>query len=85
MYLFTIYNIYKYYIMKGLSLFVLILGIIFITIGYMENKMELKNTEKEIEYRIVPSNLYEEQIESKDLVSVYSNLFVNDDPKNIRF
>ena len=47
--------------------------------------MELKNTEKEIEYRIVPSNLYEEQIESKDLVSVYSNLFVNEDPKNIRF
>ena len=68
--------------MKELSLFILILGIIFITIGYMENK-HLKQTEKEVEYRIVPSNLYEEQIESKDLVSLYSNLFVNEDPKKI--
>ena len=46
--------------MKELFLFILILGIIFITIGYMENKMDLKQTEKEVEYRIVPSNLYEE-------------------------
>jgi len=71
--------------MKGLSLFILILGIIFITIGYMENKIELKEIKKEIEYRIIPSNLYNEQIESKDLISIYSNLFVNEDPKNIRF
>jgi len=71
--------------MKGLSLFILILGIIFITIGYMENKIELKEIKKEIEYRIIPSNLYDEQIESKDLISIYSNLFVNEDPKNIRF
>ena len=85
MYLYLIYNIYKYYIMKGLSLFILILGIIFITIGYMENKIELKEIKKEIEYRIIPSNLYDEQIESKDLISIYSNLFVNEDPKNIRF
>ena len=71
--------------MKELSLFVLILGIVFITIGYMENKHQNKQVEKEIEYRIVPQNLYEEQIESKDLASIYSNLFVDSEPKNIRY
>ena len=50
--------------MKSLSFFFLMLGVIFITIGYMNNKCLEKTPEKEIEYRFVPRTIYDEQIEN---------------------
>ena len=49
--------------MKSLSLFILMLGIIMITVGYMDKKVDKAEKEKQIEYRFVPRSIYDEQIQ----------------------
>jgi hypothetical protein len=66
--------------MKSLSFFFFMLGVIFITIGYMNNKCLEKTPEKEIEYRFVPRTLYDEQIENINVVNTYSDMFADIDP-----
>ena len=48
--------------MKSLAFFFLMLGIVFITIGYTELKFKNKYKEKIIEYRFIPRSIYEEQM-----------------------
>jgi hypothetical protein len=56
------------------------LGIIFITIGYMNNKNKENKTEPQIEYRFVPRTLYDEQIENINVIDTYSKMFSDVDP-----
>lgn len=56
------------------------LGIIFITIGYMNNKLEEKQSDPKIEYRFVPRTIYDDQIESIDVTNTYSDMFSDIDP-----
>ena len=48
--------------MQSLSLLVLILGIVFITVGYMDNKVKETKQEKIIEYRFVPRSIYDDKL-----------------------
>ena len=66
--------------MKSLSFFFFMLGIIFITIGYMNNKCNQMTPEKQIEYRFVPRTLYDEQIENINVMNTYSDMFSDVDP-----
>lgn len=66
--------------MKSLSLFILMLGIIMVTVGYMDNKYSQKNIEKKIEYRLVPRSLYDEQIKPVNLSKTFSDMFSDIDP-----
>ena len=66
--------------MQALSFFFLMLGIIFITIGYVENKTQKQTEEKKIEYRFVPRSIYDEQIESVNVLDVQSEMFADIDP-----
>ena len=67
--------------MREISLFVLIIGIIFITVGYMENKIKNMNgNEKEIEYRFVPKSIYDEQIEPSSVLDTFSKMFSETSP-----
>ena len=66
--------------MQSLSLLVLILGIVFITIGYMDNKVKDSKQEKIIEYRFVPRSIYDEQIKPTDLNDTFSTMFSDIDP-----
>ena len=66
--------------MQSLSLLVLILGIVFITVGYMDNKVKESKTEKIIEYRFVPRSIYDEQIKPVDLNDTFSAMFSDIDP-----
>ena len=66
--------------MQSLSLLVLILGIVFITVGYMDNKVKENKPEKVIEYRFVPRSIYDEQIKPTDLNDTFSTLFSDIDP-----
>ena len=66
--------------MKSLSLLVLILGIVFITVGYMDNKVKENQSEKIIEYRFVPRSIYDEQIKPTDLNDTFSTMFSDIDP-----
>ncbi len=66
--------------MKSLSLFVLMLGIIMITVGYMDKKVKKVEKEKEIEYRFVPRSIYDEQIKPVNLSDTFSTMFSDIDP-----
>ena len=66
--------------MQSLSLLILILGIVFITVGYMDNKVKENKAEKVIEYRFVPRSIYDEQIKPTDLNDTLSSMFSDIDP-----
>ena len=67
-------------IMKSLSLLILIVGIVFVTVGYMDNKVSKLQSEKKIEYRFVPRTIYDEQIKPVNLTDTFSSMFSNIDP-----
>jgi hypothetical protein len=66
--------------MKSLSLLVLVVGIVFITVGYMDNKVQNLKSEKKIEYRFVPRSIYDEQIKPTNLNDTFSTMFSAIDP-----
>tara|TARA_B110000483_G_C17949872_1_gene447868 strand:+ start:64 stop:273 length:210 start_codon:yes stop_codon:yes gene_type:complete len=66
--------------MQALSFFFFMIGIIFITIGYVEHKTQKHAKEKDIEYRFVPRSIYDEQIESVNVLDVQSDMFADIDP-----
>lgn len=68
--------------MRELSLFIFIIGIIFLTVGYMNNKIEAQTTKTKIEYRIVPKSIYDEQIEPSNVLDTFSKMFSDADPSN---
>ena len=66
--------------MRALSFFIFMIGVIMITMGYMDNKLQKKIQENKIEYRFVPKTLYDEQHEPSNISRIYSDMFSNEDP-----
>ena len=66
--------------MQSLSFFFFMLGVIFITVAYMNNKVENISENKKIEYRLVPRTIYDEQIENINVSNVMSDIFADVDP-----
>ena len=66
--------------MQSLSLLVLIIGIVCVTVGYMDNKVKQTKTEQKIEYRFVPRSIYDEQIKPANLSDTFSTMFSDIDP-----
>jgi hypothetical protein len=66
--------------MQALSFFFFMLGIIFITVGYVEHKTQKQTEGKIVEYRFVPRSIYDEQIESTNVLDVQSKMFADIDP-----
>ena len=56
------------------------LGVIFITVAYMNNKVENMSENKKIEYRLVPRTIYDEQIENINVSNLMSDIFADVDP-----
>ena len=56
------------------------LGIVMVTVGYMDKKVKTAEKEKQIEYRFVPRTIYDEQIENINVVNTYSDMFADIDP-----
>ena len=52
--------------MINIILLIFLIGVIFITMGYIEIIYNLKKKDNKIEYRFIPRNIYD-QIESRDL------------------
>jgi hypothetical protein len=67
--------------MKSLSFLILVVGIVFTTIGYMEMKME-NNNKKLIEYRFIPRNVYDEQFNPQNLKQSFSDMFEKLEPSS---
>ena len=66
--------------MQSLSFFFFMLGVIFITVAYMNNKVEKISENKKIEYRLVPRTIYDEQIENINVSNLMSDIFADVDP-----
>ena len=56
------------------------LGVIMVTVGYMDKKIKKAEKEKEIEYRFVPKSIYEQQIQPVNLSDTFSTMFSDIDP-----
>jgi len=69
--------------MKSFAFLILVLGIVFTTIGYMELKFKNKISEKKsIEYRFIPRNIYEEQINPVNVKSHFNEMFEKLEPSS---
>ena len=69
--------------MKSFALFVLIIGVVFVVMGYTEMEMASKKSKKEIEYRFVPRSVYDE-IGTIEVSDKYNDLFLLRDPISSR-
>tara|TARA_B110000208_G_C11798290_1_gene440662 strand:- start:4663 stop:4917 length:255 start_codon:yes stop_codon:yes gene_type:complete len=59
--------------MRSLSILVLIIGLLLLVTGYIEQKKMC--AKPKIEYRYIPRNFYEEQNSEVDLKSMFSDMF----------
>ena len=69
--------------MKSLALFIFIIGVIYLVMGYTEMEMKSKKSKKEIEYRFVPRSVYDE-IGTIEVSDKYNDLFLLNDPISSR-
>ena len=65
--------------MKSLTLVVLVFGVVFITMGYMEIYLSSMKKEKVVEYRFVPRSIYDE-IGTIEVSDKYNDLFEHTEP-----
>ena len=61
--------------MKSIVLFLFMIGVIMIVVGY--TKEMSKNENVKIEYRYIPRNQYEDQMEPDKVSSIFSSMFNN--------
>ena len=59
--------------MKSIILLMFIVGLVSITIGYVQNYRNCPPPQ--IEYRYIPRNFYEEQVSTQNLKNFYSDMF----------
>ena len=69
--------------MNSIALLILIIGLIFILLGY--NNSTNKCPPKEIEYRFLPRTFYDEQMQQTNISDIFSNLFNSNDAWLNRF
>ena len=61
--------------MKTIVLFLFIIGIVMIVVGYTREVSKVENTK--IEYRYIPRNQYEDQMQSDSVSTIFSSMFDN--------
>lgn len=66
--------------MKSLTLLLFSLSIVFVTIGYMELKINEKQNQKIIEYRFIPRSMIEDQVNPVNLETSFVDMFKRDNP-----
>jgi len=66
--------------MKSLTLILFSLAIVFLTIGYMELKINEKQKQKIIEYRFIPRSLLDDQVNPVNLETSFVDMFKRQNP-----
>lgn len=61
--------------MRTVVLLLLIAGAALIVHGVYEEKLKLARQDVRVEYRFIPRTLYEEQMETTDLLDKYKDMF----------
>ena len=59
--------------MKSIATLILILGLLFLVMGYYQIKQTCPT--RKIEYRYIPRQFYEEQVSETNLKNLYSDMF----------
>ena len=67
--------------MKSLSFLFFVFGIVFLTVGYMNMKMDA-NKETLVEYRFIPRSIYDEQFVPRNLKQSFSDMFEKIEPSS---
>tara|TARA_B100000989_G_C19377348_1_gene400037 strand:- start:383 stop:613 length:231 start_codon:yes stop_codon:yes gene_type:complete len=65
--------------MKSLILLLFVIGICLITTGYQKKLLKTYEVKKEVEYRFIPRNIYDEQLGSPQVTKSFVDMF--DDSK----
>ena len=69
--------------LKSISFFLLFIGIIFVTVGYIQ---EQKNSVlPKIEYRYIPRTFEEEQLNQEPINSIFGSMFTDRDPRSKQY
>lgn len=61
--------------MKSIILLLFVIGVVMLTVGYQKQLITNYKTEKIIEYRFIPRNIYDEQFEPSNLTQTYADMF----------
>lgn len=64
---------------RTLALALLLMGVVFITIGY--TKMSFTCPPPKVEFRYIPRKIYEEQLYDQDITGRFKTMFNESDPK----
>jgi hypothetical protein len=70
--------------MRTLALVLLLMGIVFITIGYTKLNFKCPNASK-IEYRYIPRQIYEDQMYDQDVLSKFGKMFDSESPNTKQY
>lgn len=65
--------------MKSFVLFIFVVGIILLTIGYQKQLLRTVEVQKEIEYRFIPRSIYEEQMGQPQVSQSFADMFEKQD------
>jgi len=60
--------------MKSLALFLLIIGIVFVIMGYMDIYLKTKVLDKKIEYRYVPRGVYDQIENDINNINIFNDM-----------
>ncbi len=65
--------------MRSIILFILIIGLIMVSLGYQRKLLNNIETKTIIEYRYIPRSIYDEQFSGNKLESTYADMFEKQD------
>lgn len=65
--------------MKSLVLLLLVVGLIFIALGYQKKMINNLETKTIVEYRFIPRSIYEEQFGEQNLQQSFQDMFEKQD------
>lgn len=65
--------------MKSFVLFIFVVGLVLLTIGYQKQLTRQIEVQKEIEYRFIPRSIYEEQMGQPNVSASFVDMFEKQD------
>tara|TARA_B100000902_G_scaffold278899_2_gene264798 strand:- start:3884 stop:4114 length:231 start_codon:yes stop_codon:yes gene_type:complete len=61
--------------MKSIILLLFVIGICLVTTGYQKQMLKSYEVKKEVEYRFIPRNIYDEQLGSPQVAKSFVDMF----------
>ena len=65
--------------MKSIVMFIFVVGIVMLTIGYQKELLSNTEIKEKIEYRFIPQSIFEEQFGKPNLTRSFRDMFEYED------